>query len=103
MKRNIVDKDIGYLPDEASIKATARIARHGTKLKRLLNLQKSVIDKLKLGWLPDAITGRMKHDNETIRVSHETIYNFICSGDQKLHQYLLRGRPRRIAPISFVT
>ena len=97
LRRNTLDKIIGYLPDEASIKANERMARHGLKLDRHPELQKIVIEKLKLGWSPDAISGRMKQQNKAVSISCESIYKWIYNkkNNQKLFQYLLRKRPRR--------
>ena len=58
-----------------------------------------VYDKLRCGWSPEQIAGRLKRDNhnQTI-ICHETIYNYIYSkeGKQKeLHEYLVRKHRRR--------
>ena len=73
LRRNLLDKAIGYLPDEASGEANKRKTRHGFKLQRFPNLQKIVVKKLKDGWSPDSIDGRMKQQKDYVRVSHETI------------------------------
>jgi len=97
LRRNTLNKVIDYLPDEASIEANKRKARHGLKLDRYPELQKIVIEKLKLGWSPDAIAGRMKQQNKGVRVSCESIYKWVYdkNNTQKLFQYLLRRRPKR--------
>lgn len=58
-----------------------------------------VCEKLRCGWSPEQIAGRLKRDNhgKTI-ISHETIYRYIYSNDgrsKKLSEYLVRHHPRR--------
>lgn len=58
-----------------------------------------VYDKLRCGWSPQQIAGRLKRDNngETI-ICHETIYNYIyrSEGQEKqLHEYLVRQHRKR--------
>ena len=60
-----------------------------------------VVCSLRRGWTPQMIAGRLplSHpDDETMRVSHETIYQWIYSKDQAwraLWQYLPRGQKKR--------
>lgn len=84
-----------YLPDTATRKHEKR-KQNGRK-KRYLDkdkeLQKYVISRLKLGWTPDLISGRMETELG-ISVSHETIYQFIYSKEGRkanLRQYLPRA------------
>jgi IS30 family transposase len=98
LTRNTVDETIGYLPDEASSKANKRIARHGHKLKRQPDLEKIVVNKLKDGWSPDAIAGRMKLQGNSSRISRESIYQWIYSSEgneQKLYEHLLSKKTKR--------
>ena len=58
-----------------------------------------VYDKLRCGWTPQQIAGRLKRDNndQTI-ICHETIYNYIYSKEGKakeLHEYLVRKHRKR--------
>jgi len=58
-----------------------------------------VCEKLREGWSPEQIAGRLKrdNDNQTI-ICHETIYNYIYSREGKekeLHEYLVRKHRRR--------
>lgn len=63
--------------------------------------QKYVIAKLKLGWSPEQIAGRMKLENLPDRVCHETIYSWIYRKDEfsndeiDLYQYLKLARRKR--------
>lgn len=59
-----------------------------------------VIDKLRLGWSPEIIAGRLKKRHGKTIVCHETIYQFIYSNhfrarELKLWQYLPRGQKKR--------
>lgn len=56
-----------------------------------------IMRKLRCGWSPEQISGRLKRDNhdQTI-VCHETIYRYIYSHPEKqLAQYLVRSHKRR--------
>ena len=58
-----------------------------------------VVDKLRCGWSPEQIAGRLKRDNKgkTI-ICHETIYRYIYSKqgkDKKLFEYLVRQHRKR--------
>lgn len=58
-----------------------------------------VCDKLRSGWSPEQIAGRLKRDNGNKQViCHETIYRYIYSKDGKeknLTEYLVRHHSRR--------
>ena len=88
---------LGYLPDRASLHAQCLLVRnHG--LLHNADLQSHVIDKLRLGWSPEQIAGRMKLGGNDLTVSHETIYKFIYSQSgqtQKLYLLLTRHKPKR--------
>jgi IS30 family transposase len=65
-----------------------------------LGYTKKVIEKLKLGWSPPQIAGRMKLERRVDRVCHETIYAWLYTDEwaykeEKLYQYLRRGQKRR--------
>lgn len=64
-------------------------------------LKAAVEDRLKSGWSPEQIAGRMKVEQHPIRVSHETIYRYAYSKDGRseafyrhLPEHRLRRRPR---------
>ena len=58
--------------------ASARRARR-RKLIRLPKLRAAVIDRLKEGWSPEQIAGRLGFEGQPIRISHETIYAHVYS------------------------
>jgi IS30 family transposase len=58
-----------------------------------------VCEKLRCGWSPEQIAGRLKRDNGKKHViCHETIYQYIYSKqgrEKQLHEYLVRQHYRR--------
>ena len=75
--------------------------RRGTqrKLVRLPELREAVIDRLKGGWSPEQIAGRLKIEpGSPYRLCHETIYQYVYSRDgqsQELARYLPERRRKR--------
>ena len=61
----------------------------------------AVTDRLRSGWAPETIAGRLKRihpDDPEMHVSHETIYDWLYAPKQRgraLWQYLPRGHKRR--------
>lgn len=61
-------------------------------------LKVAVMDRLKAGWSPQQIAGRMRLERHPIRVSHETIYRFAYSKDgrdEQFYRHLPEHRRRR--------
>ena len=50
-------------------------------------LKAAIEDRLKAGWSPEQIAGRMRLERHPIRVSHETIYRFAYSKDGRAEQF----------------
>lgn len=67
-----------YLPHRADERAKER-KREAGKRDRLKNeqIRKYVIKKLKKGWSPEQITGRIQMDLPGLNISHEAIYQYI--------------------------
>lgn len=63
------------------------------------DIYKYVFDKLRCGWSPEEISGRLKRDNDGKAViCHETIYRYIYSPQGKrknLSEYLVRRHRKR--------
>lgn len=110
LKRNrFVDAELqklsGYYALNAQAKAEAR--RSGLrKLIRHRDLRDVVVDRLKTGWTPEQIAGRLRPDGSDLQVSHETIYQFAYSKDGHAidlwrhlpeHRRRRRGRGKRRA------
>jgi len=87
----------GYYCVTAHDMACERRARL-RKLMRFSRVRQSVIDRIKHGWSPEQIAGRMRLEQHPISVSHETIYKFAYSSDGqaiKLWRHLPEHRARR--------
>ena len=83
IKRNrFVDEELPYLNGYYGVNAQrlsqARRARR-RKLIRLPVLRDAVIERLTEGWSPEQISGRLRLECQTVRVSHETIYAYVYS------------------------
>lgn len=92
LRRNRYYKLGRYLPDTAQKKADKRKAmgRKQLYIEKDPLLKKRIISKLKKGWSPDIIAGRMKLDNKPY-LNQESIYQFIYGSEGKklnLKQYL---------------
>src|SRR5665213_797810 len=78
----------------ARTKSIFRYARIGDSLVRAY-----VIDKLKAGWSPEQIAGRIRIDRPGLSVSHEAIYQFIYrryfQGEEDLRPLLKRRHRSR--------
>ena len=96
--RNKSEK-LGYLPDRANNLAIGRKNRQISKIEKYPDLKKYIIDRLSLDkWSPESIAGRMKIEQYDIKISHETIYQYIYSAygqKAKLYQHLMLARPKR--------
>lgn len=91
----------GYFANIAQLDYKARRERCGRK--KILAYSKyrdHVIGQLYQGWSPETISGRLKFEEATWSISHETIYQFIYSDkyckEQKIYQCLKHARRRRI-------
>ena len=51
------------------------------------DLKAAIENRLKAGWSPEQIAGRMRLERHPIRVSHETIYRFAYSKDGREEQF----------------
>ena len=90
----------GYFADIAQLNYEQKREKCGAKKKLSKSKTQSyVIGRLKVGWSPEEISGRMKLLGREDVVSYETIYKFIYedkqSKEKKLYQYLRYGRKKR--------
>lgn len=84
----------GYRPDIASQQYLSRRQRP-TKITTNLELRDFIISKLKEGWSPDGIAGRLNANSKGCIISQETIYRYIYSPEGlkfKLYRYLMKKR-----------
>lgn len=89
-----------YLPHKADWRARNRKSRSG-KRPRLKNriIRRYVIAKLKLGWSPEQISGKIRKKYPERSVSHEAIYQYIYDKETRkrvnLAVYLPRAHKKR--------
>lgn len=89
----------GYWHMNAQSMTAARRSRQ-RKLIRHEGLRLAVIERLKDGWSPEQIAGRLRHEDHRQRVCHETIYSYVYSKDgqaQELGRHLPERRRKRKA------
>lgn len=87
-----------YSPEKAQTNYKIHRQKQETKVSRNIRLQQHIIDKLKNGWSPGTIAGRLKYEGTNITVCAETIYQFIYSKkmrDMGLYNSLVRKHPIR--------
>jgi|APMI01.1.fsa_nt_gi IS30 family transposase len=88
----------GYFPLTAQSMAVGRRLR-GAKISRYPELASYIVDRLEAAWSPEQIAGYLRHRTAgPLRVSHETIYQFVYGPDgqaAKLARLLPTGRRKR--------
>ncbi len=101
LRRNASQGYSCYTPCQAQKRSVQRklTARHSRPLLKSKKIQRYVRQKLKLGWSPEIIAGRLKKNGQSI--SHEAIYQFIYhrdtpDGNQLISQLCRAHRKRRI-------
>ena len=75
LKRNS-GRQVGYKPAYADEQTKAR-RWSGSRLDRDTALRRCVLDRLRLGWSPAAVAGRLALDAGRRVICHESIYRFI--------------------------
>jgi IS30 family transposase len=98
IKRN-AGRTIGYRPAYAQEQTRARRWK-GSRLERNEGLRETVLSRLRQGWSPEQIAGRLEREQADARVSHETIYRFIYAqvtrtNDFSWRRYLPRAKSKR--------
>ena len=99
VKRNGSSRQRGYQPVYADQQARAR-RWQGSKLERDAELRELVLSRLKAGWSPEQVGGRLKRAAGRPVVSYETIYRFIYaqvkrSKEYDWRHYLPRAKAKR--------
>ena len=94
-------KVVGYFAMAAQLQTADRRARH-RKLARHDRLRETVEERLKAGWTPEQIAGRMRREGVLPRVCQETVYRHVYSKDGMrselwwhLPNHQMSRRPRR--------
>jgi IS30 family transposase len=101
IKRNKNQKTGQYIAEKAQQKSQKRLTDQRTKAplkKPLLFLY--VREKLRLGWTPEEIAGRLPLDHPGESIHHETIYRYIYNSKKtrgmELWKYLKNHRKKRM-------
>ena len=91
LKRNhFDDKELPRLNGYYALNAQAMYERRRAIHRKMVvhpELKAAIEDRLKAGWSPEQIAGRMRLERHPIRVSHETIYRFAYSKDGREEQF----------------
>lgn len=94
-------KVVGYFGVVAQMKAASRRARE-RKLMRHRDLRERIVERIKAGWTPEQIAGRLRFEKTPVRVCQETIYRYIYSKEGMnedlwwhLPEQRRKRRPRR--------
>jgi IS30 family transposase len=98
LKRNS-GKQVGYKPSYAQEQTRARRWK-GSRLERDAELRSFVLERLKQGWSPEQIAGRLKQQKAAVTISHESIYRFVYAqlrrtNDGAWRNYLPRRKGKR--------
>ena len=98
LKRNGT-RDGGYRATYAHEQARAR-RWCGARLEREDELRAYVLERLKRGWPPETVAGRLKRERGKSVISHESIYRFLYAQiartkDCGWRHYLRRGKWKR--------
>jgi IS30 family transposase len=97
IKRNMYNYYIPtYYPNPAQTMYESRI-RNRCKpiLLKSKKTQNYVKSKIKIGWTPQIISGRLKLEGKLKYVCHESIYQFIYKESKELIEYLPRKHKKR--------
>jgi len=85
-----------YYPNTANERAKKRksdsVRRNRLKSQEI---REYVVTKLKLGWSPEQIAGRISKEVPRVHISHEAIYQYIYLAAPSLKIYLARSHRRR--------
>lgn len=95
--RRCRDVEAGYRP-ELGEKHAARLRWRKQSLFRSRKRRRHVVTKLRMGWTPEQISGRLRHEASPLYVCTESIYQWIY-GDEgrklRLYSWLPYGRKHR--------
>lgn len=98
LKRNVYTSQVAYRPYRASVRARLR-KQSAAKRPRLKNeeTRQYVLERLRNGWSPEQIAGRISMDRPGSRISHEAIYQYVYIEAPELIALLTRRHRNRHA------
>ncbi|MGY4567429.1 IS30 family transposase [Bradyrhizobium sp. USDA 3256] len=90
---------VGYKPNYAQHQMRAR-RWTGGRLEREPGLRRAVLERLRRGWSPEQVAGRLARESGRKVISHETIYRFIYAQLRRTtnfnwRRYLPRAKSKR--------
>ncbi|MBL4711338.1 MAG: IS30 family transposase [Gammaproteobacteria bacterium] len=96
LRRNQWPSSYGYIPRGAQIMYQWKLEQRA-KRYRLKHpfIRKYVGEKLRIGWTPELISGRLKQTNPDHYICHESIYQYIYIQAPELIKYLPRKHAKR--------
>lgn len=87
----------GYYSQQAQQQAKKRWERSHKRIRINNPILRAYIEqKLKSGWSPEQVAGRLKQDNSDMSISHEAIYQYIYEENRVLCLYLPRRHSKRL-------
>src|SRR5574340_719469 len=91
LKRNASPEYSCYTPCQAHKRSEQRklTARHSRPLLKSKKIQQFVRRKLKAGWSPEIISGRLKEQKTGLSISPEAIYQFVYHRDTPDRELLI--------------
>jgi IS30 family transposase len=85
-----------YLAHKAHERSIVRWTEsHKRPRLKNVHIRDYVISKLKIGWSPEQIAGRISVENPSQHIGHEAIYQYIYREAPELIEYLARGHRKR--------
>lgn len=90
LKRHRRSGSIPYSPSLAQEKARAKRGGAGRSILKGPMVRAYVREKIRLGWSPEAISGRLPKERPGLKISHEAIYRYIYTNARDLIPFLPR-------------
>lgn len=92
-----------YLQEYVACKAHTKAANRAIKSRRVAALKSPMIflyvrEKIRLGWSPECVAGRLKLDHPGNSIHFETIYRYIYKRENRIYrlwEHLTLGRKKR--------
>jgi len=97
LRRNQPPKNkVRYNAEKAHQRSDER-KRNAAKKERLKNpiIREYVLDKMKIGWSPEQIAGRIQYEYPEHKTNYESIYQYIYNDRTDLIQYLPKRHRKR--------
>jgi IS30 family transposase len=96
LKRNGTSKYRCYTPCRAQARSEERRSR-ASRRPRIANekIRAYIREKIKIGWSPEIIAGRLRLDHPRLHISHEAIYQYLYDRRTKDRHELIRLLRRR--------